>query len=967
MIPFRLPCGAEKTFRGCCYDHQPAADLRDVYTNSTMVDNWDTGVGGTIPPYERYHTSDGGTLSCAIWFCDPSGAPCEAWPLPYATNTFSHAPGDQINFAVAHKRGFKNAAARRYWNGVPGYGVSRDGGLDTTQCCGDGTIKKWNGYRSTINGSKFLTVAISSENILTDYHYDGSGNLTGTTVAFDDTSAVTQSIDATSGLLSFSGFSASPNSSSNHSLAQLAFAFWTPSQIVEKATTPFLDGTPFSTVECTDNSITVKDSDGRIIETLTWDLAGGTADHKTYEWSGTGTQFLDEEITMSFSDAGLFYSDTINTWSSEGGSDLQLAAKQVVTMNATLGGSNTSASILADIVAMLALWPLNDDSLYPWRPDSKVSVAPLVSRDEVHTMAFTADFYTVNGDGTLSLNTADTRVATGDIIGAPLPAGHQNHFDWAYQDWAGCCDRPVDNPGFQTWSWYQVGWGMNVSSFNASAGCSLPLNATQWTNFFQAVNKTQGGSLIYNEPRQDLFGSGCVSSDGTSGTLDGGALWGYKYAEILDQWPSENFGMPAGDAKFWFDETRVYCATVVDSTHVTLTNTLDGTTPPDGTDFSGVWGGPVVGGFYNVTGYSGGTLTLGSKVWNVPSNWASKSNGDEASCFGLLRWPSRPSLLGRAEISTTGTTAIFTTPQPAFGMNLAGTEQVDIYDAAMTLLAASVTATRIDDSSFTTASSYPTAKYVAITGVKYYFNDSNPKGDYALLQWWSDFRSKGEYDRLTGVLDCSGTQVARPTANAGGGPVEVNTQFSNFTQVPSCLPFSPCAPRVVCISPNGETFPNGVTYPFPATFDCDEQYGSKWWAWVQVTMTDLFWQPPHRPCNIDPTALWKEDDGSCQADTPDTTPPVYYYAHRPQVEARLTLPCNYGVGQNETPPALPDGVQIGWLSPVTNDTGDVAYPPEPPGAAIDRGEPNSANTAWNLHNVFCASAGCRFNYLPPGC
>jgi hypothetical protein len=973
QTPFRLPCeavaGKPRFFWGGPFAHGTSPVLVDKYVNTTTVPS--PVDGSPIPPFERWTPDPSGGGSCEVHHCSTGefDAPCAAWTRPYPVNTFAHTPGDQVNFAVAKKRGFKNAAACRFWSGVPGYGVARDGGLDTTQCCGDGTIKKWNGARLTIESTKFLTVAISSENILTDYHYDGSGNLTGTTVAFDDTSAVSQSIDPNSGLLSFSGFAVNPNSSANHSLAQLAFAFWTPSQIVEKATTPFLDGTPFSTVECTDNSITVKDSDGRIIETLTWDFAAGIANHKTYEYSGTGAQFLDEEITISFSDAGLFYSDTVNTWSSFGGADLELAAKQVITMNATLGGANTSASILADIVAMLALWPLNDNALYPFRTDTKVSVAPLVSRDEVQTTAFTADFYTVNGDGTLSLNTADTRVATGDIIGAPLPAGYQSSFNFAYEDWTGCCDVPGD--GSRNWAWYQLGWGMTVGTFNNAASCSLPLNCTQWTNYFQAVNKPQGASLIYNEPGTAFYPGDCVSSSAPSGTLDGGKLWGYKYAEILDAWPSQNFARPAGDEKFAFDETRVYCATIVDAMHFTLTDPLTGLAPADGTDFSGIWGGAVASGFYSGNTYSGGTITLGTKVYDLPSNWASRSNSDENYCFGKLRWPTVPALLGRIAITpdVAGTTMTFAAAQPAFGMTTAThQEQVDLYDATMTLLASNVTATRVNDSSFSLPTAHSTAAFVLINGVKWYMNDSDPKGDLALLQWWSDFRTKGEYDRLTGVLDCGGGQVARPTANAGGGPVGVATEFAVFTQTPGCIPFSPCAPKVVCISPNGETFPNGITYPFPDTFACDDQYGSKWWAWVQVTMTDLLWQPPHRPCNIGPTDQWKEDGGTCAENT-GGSPATYYYPHRPQVEARLTVPCNYGAAQHECAPALPSGIQIGWLSPVDHDTGDVALPPVPPGALSDGGRPASANTAWDLHSLFCtsAAAGCGFDYTLPGC
>src|SRR6185437_3632363 len=188
----------------------------------------------------------------------------------------------------------------------------------------------------------------------------------------------------------------------------------------------------------------------------------------------------------------------------------------------------------------------------------------------------------------------------------------------------------------------------------------------------------------------------------------------------------------------------------------------------------------------------------------------------------------------------------------------------DLYDATMALLAGNVTTTRLDDTHFTVppGSAAVSAAWVQITGsAAWYMNDTAPKGDYALLEWLADLRSPGEYNRLAGVVDCSATQISQPSVNSGGGPVA--NPFASFTQTPGCLPFVPCAPKVVCVSPNGETFANGITYNFPETFTCDEQYGSKWWAYVQSTMTDLFWQRPHRPCNIKPCARWIMDSGIC--------------------------------------------------------------------------------------------------------
>jgi hypothetical protein len=114
--------------------------------------------------------------------------------------------------------------------------------------------------------------------------------------------------------------------------------------------------------------------------------------------------------------------------------------------------------------------------------------------------------------------------------------------------------------------------------------------------------------------------------------------------------------------------------------------------------------------------------------------------------------------------------------------------------------------------------------------------------------------------------------------------------------------------------------------------------------------------------------------GSCPGDDDyvsdeETPPPILYYGHAPQVETRLSVPDTYGLGQDESGPPPPGDVQVGWLSPVNNSSGDIALPPAPPGAIQDDGSPGGANVAWNLHDLFCTyGPGCRFSgYVVPGC
>jgi len=300
----------------------------------------------------------------------------------------------------------------------------------------------------------------------------------------------------------------------------------------------------------------------------------------------------------------------------------------------------------------------------------------------------------------------------------------------------------------------------------------------------------------------------------------------------------------------------------------------------------------------------------------------------------------------------------------------AHTEQVDLYDATYILVAFNVTATRTSDSTFTTATAYPTAVWATITGVSYYFDDDLPKGDFAVLQWGFDFRTTAEILRLTGQLDCSGSQVTMPTANLA-------------TRLLSRMRFA-CR-RNRCQSGGGlfhaqwREFCQWHHLRFSTSFVMDERYGSRWQGYVQQTMTDLFWQKPHLPCGalslsiladpgdtVDGSAItWVMDNGrakrirmmkirGCR---------TMYYPLAPMVEARLTLPSTYGAAQNETPASLPSGISIGWLSPVDHNSGDVAFPPGAVGFNLD-GSPASVMTPWVLHSLLCAAttpeSTCRF-------
>ena len=544
----------------------------------------------------------------------------------------------------------------------------------------------------------------------------------------------------------------------------------------------------------------------------------------------------------------------------------------------------------------------------------------------------------------------------GSVLGGMKPAGYQNVFCFQFEDWRGCCYN--DGEGDSGFDGYIFGFGMFVEDYNAQVGAQLPLNCTQWTDNSVTTNKPPGASLMYCD-QTPVNQPSCPDSSATPVARRNNALWGYKYAEIKELWIAENYGEPAGRMKFDYDETNVYCVANllgagVGSTWTVTDNT--GATPPS--LVAGIWGGASVGGFYNIASYVGGVVTLGALAYNLPSDWASRS-GDDATCFGLLRWPAYPSLLGRQRISMAALTASFAAAQTSFGMAVAGTEQVDVYDANMTLLAGNVTATRVTDATFTLPANYPLGMWVTITGVNYEFNSNYPRGSFVALDWTFDFRTQPEVARGSGVTDCDGNNPPSgwPTTPSAGQSGYNN--MAAFSQTEYCLPAIKCAPAVMCWSPNGEEFDNGVTLPFPGTFNCDERYGSKWQGYFQQVMTALLAEAPHRPCGLDPGIAWTMDDGSCNEDG-DT---VKYFPLLRQVEAAITLP-DYGFGSPQTDvPTLPSGITLGWLSPLYYSGAGVAYPPGAIGY-LTTGFPAAIDTPWALKVRLCSAtaddSSCRF-------
>jgi hypothetical protein len=549
-----------------------------------------------------------------------------------------------------------------------------------------------------------------------------------------------------------------------------------------------------------------------------------------------------------------------------------------------LGGPYTAQQNQDDVDELLAQWDLTDDAIYPWRTDGNTNMGPLVTRHENATPVqptFPGCTMTVQtGESTSAelpwleqgyyvwphalAGQAKPALYTGEIIGAPNPAGYGPHWDLV----------STSEDGFGHVTWALCGSSWYITAFGAASGSGgIPASATAWTNAHQAA-----------------VTPGCPPG---AWRIAGPVNWAQKGAWIKEDAPSQNFFRPCGADRATRDQSTIDCAT-----------------------------DPV----------------------------------------GDLRWPDAWPICGRIRVADANESGGIVTIELAEAAdNLATGDEVDFTNAAGTVTEGPFTITVVDPTHFTySAGVVPAGLYVkAHDAPDYFWHDNSAKGQFVVHVWgfnYRDFQERARYNtEVAGCQPgCGGPEPnetpIRENQAANGMPQAVNS----YAATTHCLPRKPCAPAVVCISPNGESFPGGLTLSLGDALP-DDRYGARWQAEVQFLMADLLWEAPHTPCVangspppdfVDYPGAWVEDNGNCQSDDGDT---VRYYAHRPYVEALAELPAGA--------PVLPAGIFIGWLSLEDLDTptppdGNVAVPP---GAAAVPGE-------WELRmrQEACVCAPGRF-------
>jgi hypothetical protein len=820
--------------------------------------------------------------------------PCGPWitsvtPTPPSLN---YIESGIVDLSSCRNGFFKNVQAKRYWHGSYGY-LSASGNSILTAACAD--MSKFYGPQLSPDRTKYLT-----QNWQYDYA-DGSphGYLHWTAnVSVDPNSGVKSgSRNINDGTVGGSAF---------QSTSAWA-AYWTYAEVLDYflsaptgyTSVTFSGGTTWTyyTTQTVDGVATQV-----VAVIITWDGVGNFV-RDTYGWIGASA---DTWGVLYHETAAVTNTDLACSMTSyEPALTNAYGAPGTATSHCWLSNPNPDSTPYNDAISLAKLWDLGDDLLYPFRLDSNYYLAPLVTRNEYQTaqaptlggFATPVWNWTTNSYPAQTYVDLNAAIYDGSILGAPLPAGYGWRVAGGEVFYNGIMDFRHAN--YQQCPAPASDWEIN--SYGLRTPHELPKNCPQWTADLDVINQTfpPGKCAIFTD-----------------------AIYVQDWVEVADIWPSYNFARPAGADKFVYDETKpgggnlVYqvVSGYVHGTGDTITHAdFAGNALTAGAlavNYGDVWGGASVGGFYNITKTSDTTVLLGQKVFGLPTGWTSPS-GDTAIAFGRLRWPNCPAILGRAAITMSGLTATFATAQPTFGMAPSGMEQVDVYDASMTLLVANATATRQTNSTFLLSTNYPTAAWVMIHGAaNWYWDDAMPKGKALVLEFWFDYRAFG-------------SPLTQPFS-----------VYSGFSQTEVCAPFSPCSPRIVPLP------------DFPSNLALDYPYGSRWQACVVSHVNDPLWQPPHQPPAVFdpllgetvPVLGWIEDDGTCAND--DSTNKIYHYAQAPQVEPRLSLP-SAGPSGTETAPALPTGISFGFLSPVNNSSGEVAY------------APTGGTPSWAFHKALC--------------
>lgn len=534
-----------------------------------------------------------------------------------------------------------------------------------------------------------------------------------------------------------------------------------------------------------------------------------------------------------------------------GGNDEETVTSSItLVVKQELIGPYTINDVKDDAEGLSSNITLTDNVLYPYRTDGNSFIAPLVTYSEVQApisplMPVTDSTIT---DPNIALRCSITgEIHSANTVGGLLPAGygqgsprgvfritHDNY----YRDVCGSPPSPTIGP----------------RTMGAWTPSYLPANCGLWTQD-KIFNNSLSPSLVW--PTAFIVATNDL-------------VYLQKWIEAIIPPPngSYNAARPYGEDRFRIDETQFYCYDAG-----VLTDNAAVPTPQPGLTLTGLWGGECVSGFYNgATTDGSGNVSLGAKIFDVPTGWSVPS-GDSASVFAKLRWEDAtkhvPGFGGKLDVTAVYDSGVNkTTFTYTSSPYIADGDKISVMGYADSVLGTNKTITRLSDTSCTVTGDYSAALWIVpyklfdgtTDGTKYYFANDTHKSTFVARTW---------------TLEMDGWTTISSTVDQ------------------SCLPITSCSPQTLLASPGGEIADYSIDWP--ATIDPNSVWIGEFMQWMQ----DPFYQTPHSPCGGGPA--------------PDMTCRV------PYIEARIAVGTNYGLTQIETAPTPPSPINLGaTLAPPEN-------------------------------------------------
>ena len=958
--PYQPGCGSASASRGC-YNHKRASDLIAAYGNLTTVQKSipSAPIDPAHAPFGRHRVfitgDEPGDYGQWLTVGDANGpatqevtagTPDINGPATIDHNVYSTSATGSLDNRQCHKFGAQWVKVKKFWHGLfafdseqyqPNSVITWADGTDTIPSSAPAAL-------STIpDQTRYRTIAGEIEYDRKDndgtVHSGGAarqvsvGRLNGiSTVSGCSTTIIgggpwTDEGDVTAELLANDGWNI--KTAGDYILAKAAALSALESNTVVRTGDTWevrFDGGP---------------ADGELYYVVTMDYAGGVIQLDKYSTMVGGSYFVAESEVFTFNDTNYTYYKNFNYNYDDGATSDGYRYQYTVTMD--LSDAYTGEQFFADMVAGLAQWDMATHK-EPFRSDAMLANCPLVVYDEVgptvpdlgYASCLMDDYNDQLGgglfgqitwhdpldrywlyDGTQIVQpgswasaTLVTGVRTGEII-AHLDIGQGRHFWFSFAH-----QTRISGPAWE------------IDYYGQDSQTPLPRTTLRWEDdYVQIYDGAVAGAQPGNFPQSWIRELGGVGEM-------------VKYVEAKEMWRSVDFSRPHTRDKFAIDNPTACWIKSVDESDpdaivFTVRKTQDAEVPgtADGinvgdkiivTGPGSVTIGPTTPGIYEIVSITGPTsvedypgsgyyidvydVTVDTKIDDLPTDFAYGDARDDDDYLGALRWWSvAPGIAGRVACTVTeaaGTVTIVTsTAQPYLRTGAV----VDVCDSVMTVLASSLTITRVGDSEFTgTHAAMPTAAYIvphtlhdgSTPGTKYYFHENMGKRTFVSLTWTFSARA------------AEAGYPSPPTFYVVDGCLDL-------VAVQSCVPFTPCAPAIIGHVPGAgattDDFENHALSAMPSSITFDSLFGTFSLQAVESTMPDPFWQTPFVPDGdvfLPGTVDWREDDGSGAADAPDGAGWIRYYAHHPLVEARSTVPATYGPGQNESPPALVSGVSL---------------------------------------------------------